>query len=220
MKIAVIGSSGRMGKEVMSVLLARGIQAYGVDISGAEFELPNKMPIDADAVIEFASAGVTEMTLAYAEEHNIPAIIGTTGHTSAQIERMKSASRTIPVYYSANYSEGMNAVLAAMRILRKSLPSAKAEIIEIHHEGKKDAPSGSAKLLDEALGGNTGIHSLRMGKVFGVHEVIIDLGDERITVRHEACSRRIFAEGAVNVACRAIKSGAGFRCAGEIFEWN
>ena len=158
--------------------------------------------------------------LAYAKEAGAAAVIGTTGHTKEEKELIFAAAREIPVFYSGNMSLGIAVLCRLAREAVRFLPDADVEIVEIHHNRKVDAPSGTAHMLFNAIkevrpearencgrageGKRTreeiGISSLRLGSVVGVHEVHIHTGSQHLTLRHEAVTRAMLADGAVDAA--------------------
>ena len=140
-----------------------------------------------------------------------------------------AASREIPVFHSANMSLGIALLVELAKTTAKAFPDADIEIIEKHHNRKLDAPSGTALLLANAIkeirknakfifgrGGQAkreveeiGIHAVRMGNIIGEHEVIIGTDTQTITLKHEAHSRALFAEGALAAADYLCGKSAG-----------
>jgi 4-hydroxy-tetrahydrodipicolinate reductase len=167
----------------------------------------------ADLVIEFSTPEASVAHAEVAAEMNVPMVIGTTGFSADQQGHLRDLSRRIPIFWSPNMSLGI-------LLLRRIIPSifevlkrcdlndsARVAVSEIHHTQKKDAPSGTAKQLKEDLLKASGkpsseipIRWERKGDVVGMHTVELDLGAERITLRHEATDRRLFARGALLVA--------------------
>lgn len=214
MQVSVWGYEGKMGSKVVSLLEG----GYG----GCElcdcFDKDNsvisgKKP---DGVIDFSSYKNVENTLRYAESENIPIVICTTGHGETEMEIIRSASKSIPVLLTANTSMSMAMTVKLLRTAYASMPSSQIEIVEEHHAGKKDSPGGTAKWIAEELTkvdpetrtvyGRTGqrgrkeigICSLRIGNTVGKHTVIMDIGDERLSVTHEVFSREVFSKGAID----------------------
>ena len=150
----------------------------------------------------------------------MPVVIATTGQTEEELSAIREASKEIPVFLSANMSIGVALLAEMAKTAAKAFPDADIEIVEKHHSQKLDAPSGTALLLAKAIGevrpGATfncgrsghgkrpkdeiGIHSLRMGGLVGEHEVILATPTQTITLKHEAHSRALFAEGALKAA--------------------
>ena len=176
--------------------------------------------VSIDCIIDFSHHAATEALLEYATKRHIPTVICTTGHTDAELLSIRRASGKIPIFFSANMSLGVALLVELAKTVALAMPEAEIEIIEKHHDRKIDAPSGTALLLANAIkevrekaffvfgrGGQSkrtedeiGIHSLRMGNVVGEHEVIIGTPNQTLTLKHEAHSRALFAEGALTAA--------------------
>ncbi len=221
MRAVLWGANGAMGRllgeilgdEVVGRVSLDG--ANGVARTAAELE-----PTAADVVIDFSHHSAVTDVLAYACENHCAAVIGTTGHTDVEKEQIRAASCRIPVFYAGNMSLGIAVLCRLAAQAAAAFPDADIEIVEIHHDRKVDAPSGTAKMLFNAIRrvrpaatahcgrcgegrrekNEIGISSLRMGSVVGVHEVHIHTGTQCLTLRHEAVDRRMLAEGAVNAA--------------------
>lgn len=187
----------------------------------------------ADAIIDFSTASAMGVLVAYAVERRIPAVICTTGLSDEQLAMVKEASEEIAILRSGNMSLGINLLLKLLKTASATLLPAgyDAEVEEIHHKRKLDAPSGTALMLadavNEAAGGNyeyvydrhdrhearpekeIGISSLRGGTVVGIHDVLFAGPDEVIEIKHTAYSRAVFAKGAVQAAKYLAGKGAG-----------
>lgn len=230
MNILISGICGFMGKEVLKLCLDgyRGSRmAYGVDIS-ADGSMDNvftsfsDVPYDAaiDCIVDFSHHSAVKSLLAFATERKIPTVVATTGHTEEELSEIRNAAKYIPVFFSANMSLGVALLVELAKSAAAALPEAEIEIIEKHHDRKLDAPSGTALMVANALcevrptayanvgrsgqGKRTkeeiGIHAIRMGNVVGEHEVILATQNQTITIKHEAHSRALFAEGALAAA--------------------
>lgn len=174
-------------------------------------------------IIDFSRPELLGDMLRYAVENSVPAVIATTGFSDEQIEMIKKASQKVAVFFSFNMSLGINLLSALAKKAACALgESFDIEIIEKHHNQKVDAPSGTALMLadeiNRTLSGNMvyeydrhskrakrkkneiGIHSVRGGTIVGEHEVLFAGNDEVITLKHEAHSKNVFAEGALNAA--------------------
>ena len=147
-------------------------------------------------------------------------VICTTGHTPEERAAIDEASREIPVFYSGNMSVGVALLVNLAKEAAKTLPDAEVEIVEIHHDQKIDAPSGTALMLAEGIKSvrpeatyqfgrqgtckrtkeEIGISSLRLANVVGIHEVHIHTGTQCLTLKHEAVTRAMLADGAVDAA--------------------
>ena len=225
MKIAVFGALGHMGQEVCAALeknygghtLAAKIDTFGKDdvyTSLAAFSG------EADAVVDFSHHSAVISMLEDAKAKKMPAVIATTGHTEAEQAAILAASKEIPIFYAANMSVGVALLVKLAKDAARAMPDADIEIIEKHHNRKLDAPSGTALMIANALkevredakfvfgrGGQAkresseiGIHAVRMGNVVGEHEVILCTDSQTITLKHEAHSRALFAQGALVAA--------------------
>lgn len=239
MNILISGICGFMGREVEKLCLEgyRGMKmSAGVDISAdgtrenvySSFaEVPYDTPIDC--IVDFSHHSAVKSILAFAADRGIPAVVATTGHTEDELLEIKNASKYIPVFFSANMSLGVALLVELAKNAAAALPEAEIEIIEKHHDRKLDAPSGTALMLANAIcevrpeayanvgrsghGKRTkeeiGIHAIRMGNVVGEHEVILATQNQTITIKHEAHSRALFAEGALAAAEYLVNAPAG-----------
>ena len=221
MRAIVCGANGAMGKLIRSIL---GDEVVGCVSLDGENGVPRTFAelgtVDADVVIDFSHHSAVADVLAYARGLGCAVVVGTTGHTREEKELIYDAAEAIPVFYSGNMSLGIAVLCKLAGQAAAFFPEADIEIVEIHHNRKVDAPSGTAKMLFEAvktarpelmehcgragegkrLPNEVGISSLRMGNVVGVHEVHIAAGSQTLTLRHEAVDRGMLAEGAVDAA--------------------
>jgi len=191
--------------------------------------------IDAcEAIIDFSfhevTAGIAELAVA----HQLPLIIGTTGHTAAEkAQILSSVEGKIPVVWAGNYSVGVNTLNYLTRKAAAILGEQyEPEVLEMHHHHKKDAPSGTAERLIEILKDGyalndeqvvhgragivgarprkeIGVHAIRGGDIVGEHTVYFCGDGERIELTHRATDRKIFAQGAVRAAQWAVGKPAG-----------
>lgn len=234
MKIILNGAGGRMGAEVRR-LLESGVGGTelvaAIDASGADGMLPllSAYAGEADLIIDFSHRSATKALTEYAVSRGLPVVIATTGQSEEEIEMIRRAAGSIPVFFSANMSIGIAALIRAAKAVASVYPDADIEIVETHHNRKLDAPSGTALMIANSLtelrpdssfqygrGGQKkrekreiGIHAVRMGNVVGEHEVRIGTDTETITLKHEAHDRSLFAEGAVVAARYLIGQKAG-----------
>ena len=234
MRIIVNGACGRMGRELIRLIgedsrleLAARVDAKG---DGVEVLIDLAKAPEADAIIDFSHHSAVNALLDAAEARSCPVVIATTGHDAAELARIHAAAERIPVFYSGNMSVGVAQLCRMARETARLFPEADIEIVETHHKHKADAPSGTAKMLFNAVKevrpeaemvcgrsgmqprtpNEVGVHSLRMGEVVGIHEVHICTATQTITLRHEAHSRALFAEGAICAAEFLVSQGAGF----------
>ncbi len=229
--IALVGANGKMG-QVISRLVSDSTEVkitFGVDINT---ENKSGYPVygsftdakeDCDVIIDFSHPSSLPMTLEYALNNKKGAIIATTGLAPEQLEAIKAVSETIPVFFSANMSLGVNLLIQLAKKATALLEdNFDIEIIEKHHNLKIDAPSGTALAIADAINetchasneyvydrhstrkkrskNEIGIHSLRGGTIVGEHSVIYAGNDEIIELKHTATSKEIFAVGAIKAA--------------------
>lgn len=238
MKILICGIGGRMGREVARLALTGyrdSVPVAGCDLSPVEVEaIPvytklTKVREKADVIIDFSHHSAVADLLDYATANAIPTVVATTGHTEEESALIHKAAKVIPIFHAANMSLGVALLIELAKITAKTFPDADIEIIEKHHNRKLDAPSGTALAIANALKtvrekaffvfgrqgnakrteGEIGIHAIRMGTVIGEHEVIVGTDTQTITLKHEAHSRSLFAEGAVAAAEFLVKQPAG-----------
>lgn len=182
-----------------------------------------------DCIIDFSHHTCVGALLDFAVAKGIPTVVATTGHTEEELSAIASAAEKVAVFHSANMSLGIALLVELARTAALAMPEAEIEIIEKHHDRKLDAPSGTALMLAEELcsvrpdaytncgragqGKRTkeeiGIHAIRMGNIVGEHEVIIGTENQTVTLKHQAHSRALFAEGAVAAAAFLADKGAG-----------
>jgi 4-hydroxy-tetrahydrodipicolinate reductase len=162
----------------------------------------SEMTEKPDVVIDFSHPSNLEMIGRYAEANPVALVLGTTGYGPEQIEVIKALSEKVPVVYTANFSLGVTVFEQILKQITPVLRDAfDIEMVEKHHRRKLDAPSGTAKMLLAAMGGeNTAVHSVRAGTIAGEHTVIFAGEDEILEITHRAGSNRIFAGGAVMAA--------------------
>lgn len=176
--------------------------------------------VPADCIIDFSNHVTTIPLLDYAAEKKIPVMLATTGQTEEEKAAITAAADKIPLFRAANMSLGIATLVSLVKTAVCMFPDADIEIIEKHHNQKLDVPSGTALALADAVKAvreeaefivgrhengkrrkeEVGIHSLRLGGVVGEHEVIITTGNETISLKHEAHSRAVFADGGVMAA--------------------
>lgn len=182
-----------------------------------------------DCIVDFSHHSLTDDLLAFAVKNRLPLILATTGQTEKEKRAIEGAAKEIPIFFAPNCSIGVSLLIDLAKRAAKALPDAEIEIVECHHNRKLDAPSGTALALASALcevrpdakvvPGRTGsgkrepneipIHSLRMGNIAGMHEVILGTDSQTLTLRHEVHDRAIFAEGALVAAKFLIGKAPG-----------
>lgn len=228
MKVLISGAMGFMGREVAKLCAAQGVEVVaGVDIVSGQADFPlytdyENVPV-ADVIIDFSNWKPGADLLDYAVKHQVPAVICATGLSEEQLQRIDEASRVIPVFRSGNMSLGIALVRSLIRRAATVLgEDFDVEIVEMHHNRKVDAPSGTALMLYDAVkdvydqprevkGGRygrdskrqhneIGIHAVRGGTITGEHQVGFYGPSERITISHSAENRALFATGALRAA--------------------
>ena len=239
-RVMINGVGGQMGHALVSAI-SQSEQweiACGVDPFCKEryafpvYTSTDEIAVEADAIIDFSVPEATERILEYALVHKMPIVICTTALSDSLIDRIRKASRVIPIFRSGNMSIGIN-------LMRRLIADAKrmlgdefdVEIIEAHHNRKKDAPSGTALMLGEAICNadhvkhpyvygrsdankrrtheEIGFHSIRGGTVVGEHEVRFLGTDEELSIIHRADSKRVFANGAIKATEFLLDQPAG-----------
>lgn len=149
-----------------------------------------------DVIVDFTIPEVCMEVLRKATAARCAVVSGTTGLSSEQAEYVRQVAEAVPVLWSPNMSLGVNLFFRAIQSISRQLGNAyDAEVVEIHHRHKKDAPSGTAKRILELIGKPAPCHSLRMGDVVGEHQVHFAGQGERIILTHQAESRETFARG-------------------------
>ena len=230
MRAVICGANGAMGKLVCAALGETPVGRVSIDgENGAARHFSELPDVKPQVVIDFSHHSAVADVLAYAASQNCAAVIGTTGHTEAEKQLIFDAAKKIPVFYSGNLSLGIAVLCRLAAQAAAAFPEADIEILEIHHNRKVDAPSGTAHMLFRAVKqvrpnavehcgrsgeckrtkDEIGISSLRMGNVVGIHEIHICTPNQTLTLRHEAHNRAMFAEGAVEAARFLTDNPAG-----------
>lgn len=237
MKIIINGINGRMGSEVAKLALEgyRGAELIaGVDINPAALAVTcyadfGGIATPPDCIIDFSHHSTTRRLLDYCVSQRVPVVIATTGQTADELLMIDYASKEIPVFRSANMSLGVALLVELAKITAKTMLDADIEIIEKHHNRKLDSPSGTALLIAEEIKSvrekaflvcgrsgqgkrdtnEIGISAVRLGNIIGEHEVIVGNDTQTITLKHEAHTRSLFAEGAIAAAAFLVGQGAG-----------
>lgn len=234
-ELIVNGAAGRMGRMIDEAVEARP-DAFHI-AARADAKGGAGMFVDlkdyggpAGVVLDFSNHAATRDLLDFCLDRGCPVVIATTGQTEAEMDAIRAASERIPVFYSANMSVGIAVLADLAKRAAAAFPRADIEIVEVHHNQKLDVPSGTALLLGRAIqearpgatlligrhenGKRTaeeiGVHSLRLGNEVGIHEILISTGNETLTLRHQAVSRALFAEGALAAAAFLKDRPAGF----------
>jgi 4-hydroxy-tetrahydrodipicolinate reductase len=235
-RIGIAGITGRMGH-----LLAEEVGAAGANLAGGVSRPGSSRPAPAgatllpdlaalaaasDVVIDFTNAVTAQATAATMDASGTAWVLGSSGLSDADEAAVAEAAKRIPVVYASNFSAGVNLVLALAERMGATLPAEQydAEIVEMHHRQKVDAPSGTAVGMGRAVAkgrgvalndviesgrhghtgarktGAIGFAALRGGQVVGEHTLLFASGTEHIALTHRAFDRRVYATGAVRAA--------------------
>lgn len=220
-RIILLGATGRMGLAVSAAAKEIGLPIVAALSSQGDLAAALDK---GDVVVDFSSHHATAKLLELAVQKKMPVVIGTTGHTPAQKQHLLPLAAKVPTVWTGNFSVGVNLLFAlTARAARTLDENFDAELIEMHHRHKKDAPSGTAARLLElilearelgpealkhgrvGLTGErstkeVGVHALRGGDVVGEHTVLFAGPGERLELTHKASDRMIFARGALRAA--------------------
>ena len=239
MKAVICGANGAMGKLIDGILGDAVVGRVSID---GENNVPKTFDalgiVDADVLIDFSHHSAVADVIAYGEKIGCAVVIGTTGHTPEEKTLIYEAAKKLPVFYSGNMSLGIAVLCKVAREAASFFPDADIEIVEVHHNRKVDAPSGTAHMLFNAIrqvrpsavevcgragegkrkANEIGVASLRMGNVVGIHEVHICTPSQTLTLRHEAGNRAMLAEGAVDAARFMEGKGKGLYNMNQLLE--
>ncbi len=239
--IGIIGASGKLGRTIITQIvldqayhLVGGVGSPNSLHLGRDLgELIGSNPIGiclssdyaslfekSDVLIDVSLASNLENTLFFACKGKKPLVIGTTGHGQEEMAVMKHAAKSIPLFYTPNFSLGIAAMTQATSVLSQILGEEYAiSIKETHHMHKKDQPSGTALSLARSLASHRKpppIQSERFGEVTGEHTISFTTENEEITLSHRAISRALFAKGALRAAKFLATQPCGFYSMGEL----
>ncbi len=256
MRLAVIGAAGRMGRTLVhTITQTEGCRvAGGTERAGSEFvgqdvgplaglpdlgvtitDDPLELFTQVEGIIDFSTPAATLEHAELAAQARIVHVIGTTGMTEEDEQKLHAASRHSRIVKAGNMSLGVNLLTALVRKVAAALDEDfDIEVVEMHHKHKVDAPSGTALMLGEAAAqgrgialsdkavrsrdgitgartsGDIGFATLRGGSVVGEHSVVFAGNSERIELTHKAESRTLFASGAVKAALWAMDKKPGY----------
>ena len=223
MKIFIVGITGAMGRTFFNLDGDFEIAGGFAEKEDREKNIYNNfedVDVDFDVIIDFSNKSIVDKTIKFSVERKKPLVEATTGLSEKTMNNLKKASEEIPVIYSRNYSLGINVMEKIVSELTKMLDGFDIEIIEAHHNKKKDAPSGTALMLLDAVKkeidvseiydrtkihemrnkNEVGISSIRAGTINGDHTVIFAGDSEILEIKHSAGSKNIFANGAIKAA--------------------
>ena len=239
MRAVLCGANGAMGRLIDGILGSEVVGRVSID---GENNVPKTFDelgaVDANVVIDFSHHTAVADVIAYAKKIGAPAVNAPTGHTPEEKQIILDAAKEIPVFFSGNMSLGIAVLCRLAKQAAAFFPDADIEIVEIHHNRKVDAPSGTAHMLFNAIKevrpdayencgragegkrskDEIGMSALRLGSVVGVHEVHIHTGTQALTLRHEAVTRARLADGAVEAARFMEGKAAGLYNMEDILE--
>lgn len=212
-----------MGHMIESIALERGHKIVCIIDQNNLCDFDSEAFASADVAIEFTTPQTAEQNIRRAWSAGVPVVCGTTGW---DVEAIKQEAQEAGLMWSSNYSIGVNILFALNRQLAKLMvayPDYTPHMTEVHHIHKLDAPSGTAKTLQEAIGEKrlpvADIESIREGEVPGIHTVVWDSEVDTISISHSAKSRKGFALGAV-IAAEWMKGKTGWHDFSEIIMSN
>ena len=239
-RIVICGALGRMGRAVAAEIEGeKDLELTGAVVADGEEGSLLGVPVTAslgevigecDVIVDFTNPEAALEHIEAGAEAGLPIVVGTTGFSAGQLETAHSASGRAPLLITPNMSAGVNLMFKTVEEVARALGDFDSEIVEIHHNRKKDSPSGTAARLAESIecarpglqrthgrqgmlgprkAKELGIHSLRGGDVVGEHTVIFAGEGERIEITHRAHSRRTFARGAIRAARFIMGKPAG-----------
>ncbi len=195
MRYGIVGASGRMGREIAALFERAGHElVLAVDEHGMREDGTPQL------VVDFSLPPALPTTLELCRRFGAALVIGTTGFDEAEKKRIRALSEECAVVYSANFGIGINLLAMILADYADLFADWELEIVEAHHNRKKDAPSGTALMLMEATGRTCPTHALRLGNLPGDHAVVYGREDELLTFSHRIVNRSLLAVGALRAA--------------------
>ena len=186
MKIAFFGAEGKAGSAVVRRLEAAGHRVRGIEL-GDEPDVGG-----CEAAVDFTTPEAAPANVRAALEQGVSCVVGTTGWDPAELGAL-AAERGLRLFVAPNFSIGAVLMMRFAREASAHFP--RAEIVELHNEAKKDAPSGTARATAELVGGGVAIHSVRLPGLVAHQEVIFGGEGQLLTIRHDTTSRESFGDG-------------------------
>ncbi|MFC7134171.1 MULTISPECIES: 4-hydroxy-tetrahydrodipicolinate reductase [Salinibaculum] len=247
--LGVNGAAGRMGQAVVEAAGERDdvSVAFGIDVDAdADAPVPVYEPAetadalaehDPDAVVDFTVPDSTVDLAGACAEAGVALVVGTTGVDEDQLSVLQEASEATPLLKATNFSRGIQALLRALGPALEALEGYDVEVMETHHNQKRDAPSGTAKTILEEIAehrdfetvagregiqpreeGEVGMLVRRAGDIRGEHEVILADNDEVLSLSHRAEDRGVFAAGAIDAAVWLAEQNPGWYSFGDVID--
>lgn len=183
MRVALYGAAGKVGTVLLPALEAAGHEV----VDGRAFG-----PEGCDAAIDFTRPDAVEANVERCLVVGVPVVIGTTGFNAVAVDA-HALEAGVPCFHAPNFSRGAVLMMRFAEDAAKSFP--RAEIVELHHEAKRDAPSGTARATADRMGTEPAIHSVRLPGLVAHQEVIFGGAGETLTIRHDTTSREAFVPG-------------------------
>jgi 4-hydroxy-tetrahydrodipicolinate reductase len=193
MKLAFFGAGGKAGGAIVPRLEAAGHEVRGIEL-GDEPDVAG-----CDAAVDFTTPEAAPANVQAALEQGVSCVVGTTGWESAELGAL-AAEKGLRLFVAPNFSIGAVLMMRFARDAAVHFP--RAEIIELHNEAKKDAPSGTANATAELVGGAPAIHSVRLPGLVAHQEVIFGGEGQLLTIRHDTTGRESFADGVLLVLAK------------------
>lgn len=197
MELIISGYNGKMGQCLRALFAGNDTVS-----TRSSCDLPKNFSSDC-LWIDFSHPSYFDFVIGEVKKHACPLIMGTTGLSSGQMSEMKQISEKQVVVYDSNFSLGINAIKTILPHLTSLLRDFDIDIVEAHHKSKKDAPSGTAKSIQQILQRKNNVQvpitSLRAGGIRGEHSILYAGQDELVSIKHEALDRRVFAQGVAYV---------------------
>lgn len=211
-KVGVVGAQGRMGLEILKVLESSARCELGYALSRAN-KWDAKKAAALDVWIDFSSPEALSLVLERAVAHKTAVVCGTTGFSKKEKDLLKKFAKEIPILWSSNMSLGVAVLNEALKSLA-AISHFDFQIEELHHNRKKDLPSGTAITLQENLEKAVGRSlpppvAIRGGGIFGIHKIFAMSDEEVLTLEHTALNRSVFAKGSVQAAEWLVKQKPG-----------
>ena len=214
MNILLVGANGKMAKNVKVVNKKFKHVIFELDKNTENnmqfksfFDISNEIAKKIDVVLDFSSPQVLKSELNFCEKHKIPLIICSTGQSKADNTIIKKYSSLFPIAIVPNTSLGIYLMTKMLKSILKNIKDFDIDLVESHHKLKKDAPSGTAKMLIKILENyDVNIHSIRAGEIVGTHEIILTSQYEQLKISHTAFDKKLFALGALNLCQKFQKT--------------
>jgi 4-hydroxy-tetrahydrodipicolinate reductase len=192
-KVCLLGAGGKVGSALRTALEREGHEVVDGRAAG---------PDDCDVAVDFTRPDAVVENVVRCLAARVPVVIGTTGFDVDTVAKLANEA-AVPCFFAPNFSVGALLMMRFAEEASKALP--RAEIVELHADTKRDAPSGTAKATADRMGGDVPIHSVRLPGLVAHQEVILGGPGETLTIRHDTTSREAFVPGVLR-ALEAVRS--------------